>query len=141
MTWEGAAQKVSERLSAPPQAFSLQQPPSYRWNHRGSTRVIHCHCRCSNSQSASILRALLKTPASQGSAWRRSLSSPFTILKSSFEVRRCLSSSLPFQSGTAQTKTRKADTCNVLLRLSLYMEYCVSRNTCAYIIKGFKFPL
>lgn len=35
---------------------SMQQRQSlrYRWNHRGATGVIHCHCRCSNSQSASI---------------------------------------------------------------------------------------
>lgn len=57
----------SKRFSAVlPVASALR----YRWNHRGATGVIHCHCRCSNSQCASILSASLKKQASQRSAWR-----------------------------------------------------------------------
>lgn len=83
---------------------SLQQPLRYRWNHGGATGVIHCHCRCSNSQSASILPAFLKTPASQGRARRRSLSRPFTIKQSFLRVFKCWSFAWRFKIASISEK-------------------------------------
>lgn len=34
---------------------SLQQPLRYRWNHRGSTGVIHCHCRSVSVHRSCVL--------------------------------------------------------------------------------------